>query len=43
VLALDNIDVTKNRNYIINGLPDHDAQIIKLNNFDTQETSMNIL
>jgi hypothetical protein len=40
VSALDNIftDATKNGNYIIcpliNGLPDHDAQIIKLNNFN---------
>jgi hypothetical protein len=41
--VLDNIfiDVTKNENYIrcplINGLSNHDAQIIKLNNFNVQE------
>jgi hypothetical protein len=40
--AIDNIftDVSKNVNYTIyhhiNGLSDHNAQIIKLNNFKTQ-------
>jgi hypothetical protein len=41
VSVLDNIDVTKNENYIIclrvNGLSDHDAEIIKLNTFNIQE------
>jgi hypothetical protein len=41
--VLDNVyvDVTKNESYItcprVNGLSDHDAQIIKLNNFNSQE------
>jgi hypothetical protein len=40
--ALDNIfiDVSKNGNYticpLVNGLSDHDAQILKLNNLNTQ-------
>jgi hypothetical protein len=45
VSALDNISVTKNENYIIcfriNGLLDHDANIIELNNFNIQEQYYN--